>query len=199
MRMMYNDPWARSRITEPWVYWDDGFSKEELDRLIEFCNKLELEEAKTFEEGDSKARRSKVAFVNYDAETAWIFRILNGILTNANNQFYEFDINGYAAFQYTEYHEEDNGYYDWHMDMSLGHDKGNLGETRKLSMTLCLNDGFEGGEFLINNTNESNPIVVPAKVGRAIIFPGWMLHTVKPVTKGVRKSIVVWCMGPKFK
>ena len=199
MRMIYNDPWTRNRITEPWVYWDDGFSKEELDRLIEFCSKLELEEAKTYEEGESKARRSKVAFVKYDDESSWIFKLLNGILTNANNQFYEFDINGYPVFQYTEYHEEDNGYYDWHMDMSLGHDKGNFGETRKLSLTLCLNDGYEGGEFLINNSSESTPIVVPSKVGRAIIFPAWMLHTVKPVTKGTRKSIVVWCMGPKFK
>jgi PKHD-type hydroxylase len=32
-----------------------------------------------------------------------------------------------------------------------------------------------------------------------IFFPSFMLHEVKPVTEGLRKSIVVWVEGPKFK
>jgi PKHD-type hydroxylase len=32
-----------------------------------------------------------------------------------------------------------------------------------------------------------------------IIFPSFMIHRVAPVTKGKRKSVVVWVTGPKFK
>jgi PKHD-type hydroxylase len=43
--------------------------------------------------------------------------------------------------------------------------------------------------------------VVPAekKKGSVLLFPSWILHRVTPVTKGVRKSIVVWVTGPKFR
>ncbi len=66
-------------------------------------------------------------------------------------------------------------------------------------MTLCLNDGFEGGDFLINEGNQDNAKAVPVKKGRAILFPSFMCHKVTPVTAGTRKSLVLWCLGPKFR
>ena len=35
--------------------------------------------------------------------------------------------------------------------------------------------------------------------GTAIFFPSYVLHEVKPVTKGLRYSLVIWVTGPKFK
>ena len=32
--------------------------------------------------------------------------------------------------------------------------------------------------------------------GEIVIFPSWMLHKVTPVTKGKRKVIVGWGIGP---
>jgi len=37
------------------------------------------------------------------------------------------------------------------------------------------------------------------KKGDIIVFPSFMVHRVKPVTKGTRKSIVIWVLGPKFR
>jgi PKHD-type hydroxylase len=37
------------------------------------------------------------------------------------------------------------------------------------------------------------------KRGRILFFPSFILHKVHPVTKGVRKSIVAWVEGPKFR
>ena len=42
------------------------------------------------------------------------------LLEDINNQFYNFDINGYESFQYTVYHGEEKGKYDFHQDTIMG-------------------------------------------------------------------------------
>jgi len=37
------------------------------------------------------------------------------------------------------------------------------------------------------------------KQGQAIFFASWLQHRVKPVTRGERKSLVMWFGGPSFK
>ena len=111
--------------------------------------------------------------------------------------FFNFTLNGYDAFQYTTYNSEKKGNYGWHMDMNMG-SKTDDCEPRKLSMTLLLNDDFEGGNFEIALGDQIDPTVLPAKKGRALLFPSFILHRVTPVTKGIRRSLVIWCVGPKF-
>ena len=67
---------------------------------------------------------------------------------------------------------------------------------RKLSMTLLLNDPskFEGGNLEIAEKKMSH-----MKQGHAAIFASFLQHRVTPVTKGVRKSLVVWFSGEPFK
>jgi PKHD-type hydroxylase len=73
-------------------------------------------------------------------------------------------------------------------------------DTRKLSLSLLLSEpeeDFVGGEFFIHLSG--NPSLHVLKKGQMIVFPSFMLHGVKPVLSGVRKSIVIWVEGPKFK
>ena len=37
------------------------------------------------------------------------------------------------------------------------------------------------------------------KQGTLIMFPSYVLHEVKPVTKGERNSLVTWVTGNQFK
>ena len=148
-------------------------------------------------------RKSMVKFHNYNENTAWVFERLNSTIDQVNSRFYNFDLNGYDSMQYTEYYDYESGKYDFHMDtiMDTTIDFKDV-EVRKLSMTLVLNEpgvDFEGGAFEINNGRESDPMKVEAPRGRIILFPSFMLHRVAPVTKGTRKSLVVWVLGPKFK
>jgi PKHD-type hydroxylase len=39
----------------------------------------------------------------------------------------------------------------------------------------------------------------PRERGAVIIFPSYVLHRVTRVTRGVRKSLVVWVTGPNFR
>ena len=53
----------------------------------------------------------------------------------------------------------------------------------------------EGGEFEFfdNNTN-----LIKEKMGTVIVFPSYMVHRVRPVTKGTRYSLVSWFCGEPF-
>ena len=76
----------------------------------------------------------------------------------------------------------------------------NKNAPRKLSMVLMLSDTseFEGGELLLKSDSDEHKSLSMAK-GRAWFFPSYMLHKVTPVTKGVRKTLVLWVGGPEFK
>lgn len=203
---IYNDPYARTKYIEPWVYWDDAFTAEEIERIVAYCESFELDYGTTFGTGNKEGaetiggRVSSVKFHDRNNETAWIFDRLNFVIQAINEKFYNFDLNGYAQFQYTTYDSEKNGHYDWHMDMAMGKTETPHIEHRKLSMTLVLNDTFKGGEFHLNSgSNEGFAEVIEAKKGRIILFPSFLLHKVSPVTMGTRRSMVVWVLGPKFK
>ena len=71
--------------------------------------------------------------------------------------------------------------------------------SRKLSMSLLLNDEFEGGELEIANPLQMESFTVELKAGTVAVFPAWVKHRVKPVTSGTRYSLVAWMNGPQFK
>jgi len=202
---IHNAPWERSVVTYPFVWWDGAFTDIELEQIIWQCELQELERATVMGDSDedylNKIRRCDVKFFNKDNKTSWIFDRLNTVADNLNSQFYGFDLNGYESFQYTSYNAKESGTYHWHMDTCFGSDAlpANMIEPRKLSLTLLLNDDFEGGDFMINQGNESNPTKVEIPKGRVIAFPSFMIHSVQPVTKGFRKSVVVWITGPKWR
>ena len=56
---------------------------------------------------------------------------------------------------------------------------------------------YEGGDLEIMSGAETD--VVLKQRGLITVFPSYILHRVSPVTKGTRKTIVVWACGPAFK
>tara|TARA_R110000824_G_C15214462_1_gene676984 strand:+ start:1661 stop:2335 length:675 start_codon:yes stop_codon:yes gene_type:complete len=81
--------------------------------------------------------------------------------------------------------------YDWHHDLG----NGDAAE-RKASISIFLNDDYEGGEFCFFDKGE---VIAPSSVGNAVAFSSFIPHRVKPITKGVRWSLVAWIAGPPFK
>jgi PKHD-type hydroxylase len=97
--------------------------------------------------------------------------------------------------QYTVYYGDREGHYDAHIDSSA-----NTQCPRKLSIVLQLTDPaeYEGGELQIINDSRS-PLAVQKARGLVAAFPSFALHKVTPVTKGIRKTIVIWITGPAFR
>lgn len=76
--------------------------------------------------------------------------------------------------------------YDFHVDMGFG------AEPRQLSVSICLNNDFEGGEFVFDLPD--GKIQYPQNVGDLLAFPSNFLypHQVNKVTKGTRYAVVSW-------
>jgi PKHD-type hydroxylase len=196
---MDNEFISKKTAMHSYVYWDGWFNDEELQEIINLCNRSELEDGKVLNKNihNTDVRNSKINFHKPSDENFWIFNKLNSLIDMVNQKFYEFDLMGYEYFQYSVYDSKNKEHYDWHIDSSVNIvESRNGGFHRKLSLTLLLNDDFEGGEFQINT---SQPEKIHCPKGRAILFPSFELHRVKPVTKGIRRSIVVWVLGPKWK
>jgi PKHD-type hydroxylase len=157
-----------------------------------------------------KYRNSDLVWLN----EPWIYKELHPYVHAANkNAGWNFNWNHSEACQFTKY--KVGQYYDWHCDSwEEPYNKPNTiehGKIRKLSMTCQLTDGseYEGGEleFDFRNYNPSQRDelhhLVKAKQilpkGSIIVFPSYVYHRVKPVTKGVRYSLVMWNLGYPFK
>lgn len=172
------------------------FSQAERDKIIQYWSNNhrqgKLQETTTTTKLDQNIRRSKIARVDVQKE-AWIMQRLLKVLDVANS-FYQFDLtNGIVEpAQIAGYSEEDNGVYEWHLDI------GPANLTRKLSVSIPLNDPseYQGGEFVLNY---GAPVEHKQEAGNAIVFPSYFLHKVSPVTKGVRYSLVTWVHGPKWR
>jgi PKHD-type hydroxylase len=209
-----NKPKQRQNTLFPWIWWDDAFTNEELDRICELSLDR-LEDSTVFVpdvdennniRGPQKPelvediRVSKNSFNYVREENAWIFERINSVINHINANFYNFDLNGYEMYQYAEYDSAKKGHYDFHMDMQMTEPL--VFEMRKLSMTLMLNDpgvDFEGGDFQFMRSVPDKLETIELKKGRLILFPSFLVHRVTPVTKGIRKSLVVWVTGPKFR
>ena len=191
-------------ITYPYAFWDDWYTNEELEILKAYCNREGTERAQVVSEAghafESNIRPCNTKFHFYNDELGWFFEKTAALLENINDNFYQFDLWGFEGFQYTEYAQRDDRY-GYHMDMITGDNVPEyLRSTRKLSFILLLSDDdeYEGGQ-LDFNLSEENLLIPEQKKGRVIAFPSFMLHRVNPVTSGIRKSIVIWVTGPKFK
>jgi PKHD-type hydroxylase len=167
------------------------------------------EERKTGKKGDykpdSKTRISDVIWTN----DQWIYDTIWPWMLKANEEAgWKYDIDSAESMQITRYKK--GGFYTWHKDGDHDHlsayTEGNeftKGKVRKLSMSVLLNDNFEGGEFEVmsygkGETLISRPFENP-KAGQIIVFPSREEHRVAPVTKGTRYSAVVWFLGPPMR
>lgn len=180
-------------------YWNDGFSEEEMNKLIKTCEMRNTNKASIsgHDEKDdfSHIRKSTVRWIPQVNDTSWIYDRLAFITRQLNGQFFNFNLSGFVEdFQYTVYEANTQDHYDWHVDMGP-----ETNSPRKLSLVLQLSDpsDYEGGELQL--LNSANPITIEKKKGHIVAFPSYLLHRVTPVTKGVRKSLVIWVAGPPFK
>lgn len=180
--------------------WENGFGSDQIQKIIELGESLELTNGTVslLKEGQSldNVRKVKVSWITLNNDTGWLYESLAYIARNLNSEFFNFDVSGFVEdFQYTVY-TSDNDHYDWHVDLSTHNMKVS---PRKLSLVLQLSDPseYEGGDLEL--MNGADPIKMKKERGLICAFPPWTLHRVTPVTKGIRRTLVVWVAGPKFR
>ena len=210
--MMNNDPktmydiserfamstWSKRELNEVYTF-TDSFSEEEIESIHNICQKLPITDGEIGHDHDEytvndEVRISSVRWVPINEETKFIYDRLYNMVMEANEELWGFDLTGFIEeAQYTEYYGNNNGHYDWHLDL------GEEVDYRKISITIQLSDSneYEGGELEI--LKGPTPVVVEKEKGLGTLFPSYLLHRVNNVNSGVRRSLVLWVTGPSFK
>ena len=146
-------------------------------------------------EYNTKTRLSHISWIPFEnVETKSMYSILKNLMHKTNRRHFGFEnMQVTEQAQYTEYPE--GGFYDWHIDCDLVMKKEP--PVRKISMTLILSpDGdYEGGGLELARPGQ----ILNPKQGHAVFFASFVNHRVVPVTKGLRKSLVMWFGGEPFK
>jgi len=192
-----------------WYTFQKGFDKETCKKIINL-GENEFEPGEVGERAyidPGLDRDVRVSDVKWLEDSRWIIDLITPYIEHANTKAeWKFDIKGISRLQLTRYKE--GGFYDWHRDSfgdhtaaeQYGNDPNKY--VRKLSVTVLLNDNYEGGEFqFCSYSKTEHAISTPEfnKVGSIIVFPSFTHHRVAPVTKGTRYSLVGWFLGPPFR
>ena len=152
----------RSHVNYAYAFLDNAFDNKELEFIEKHMAKSPLLDAQYFydkkleyvsDSGENTPRKSKTSFHRPDEKTNWIFERINNTIETINEQFFNYDLNGYSSIQYTTYNGDELGHYGYHIDMHNGPNMEEpqlkYGDTRKLSLSLILSDSqsYEGGKF----------------------------------------------------
>ena len=142
---------------------------------------------------DTKTRLSHISWIPFNVLPE-MYKTLERVMLQTNGNHFGFEgMQITEPAQFTEY--SDGGFYDWHIDSDVN--CANEPPVRKISMTCLLSNEneFEGGGLeLMSEGKFARP-----KQGHAIFFASFIRHRVVPVTKGTRRSLVMWFGGTPFK
>ena len=148
----------------------------------------------------------------------WLGGFMWHYISRANRENFLYDlrcIDG-ESMQYTQYGV--GQFYSWHNDAGIagaykpatvGNRTDGLAQdfvnenielVRKLSFVLQLSDpdDYEGGNLQLLDESGAT-YFAPRKRGTVILFDSRTQHRVLPVKSGLRKSIVGWTVGPRWK
>jgi len=142
---------------------------------------------------DTKTRTSHISWIPFN-KMPEMYSTLENVMLRTNNNHFGFEgMQITEQAQYTEYPA--GGFYDWHIDSDIV--GMNEPPVRKISMTCLLSheSEFEGGGLELMSDGK----IARPKQGQAIFFASYIRHRVIPITKGIRKSLVMWFGGPSFK
>tara|TARA_R110001592_G_scaffold24940_1_gene95406 strand:- start:75 stop:674 length:600 start_codon:yes stop_codon:yes gene_type:complete len=188
-----NDP-------QNYYFYQEGFNKKELNTIYKGIQVLKENKADTVSGGNNEVRSSKVRWIPQDDTWFWLYEKLSAMISTANDTLWNFDLTHIPEqIQYTEYYATEKGHYTWHQDIGPG-----MLSKRKISITVQLSgpEEYEGGDlelFTGGNYEENSFIRAHKGTGTVFIFPSYLLHRVTPVTKGVRRSFVLWVGGSPYR
>lgn len=189
-------------IDPTWVGTPSGIEPKHLDEIVRYGDVLLRVDGKDGMVGGplpiSKVvptmRRSRITWFTWAGPADWVFGLLEPLVLLANARHWNFDLTGfYDMLQYTTYGVD--GHYTWHQDKFPSPER----PQRKLGFSLLLSDptDYDGGDLEIN---DGRPSTIPHRNrGDLIVFPSYVVHRVAPVTRGVRRSLVGWVSGPRFR
>lgn len=189
----YNAPDGQERDFGNYYYFKNALCDQEIEVIKSIAENYPMQSGTAGGKVRQGYRKSKICWLPKNEETSWLYEKVGDMVKKAN-KIWGFDVTGFGEdFQFGEYNSEDNGYYDWHLDL------GPESIWRKISLSIQLTDPetYEGGDLQFHKSQ--NYVTAPKEKGTIILFPSYLCHRVTPVTKGVRHSLVTWITGPPYR
>lgn len=149
---------------------------------------------------------------------SWIAAFIFYYIKKVNDHNFLYDINDFDSqlLQYTTY--TTNDFYHWHVDNNIQSESvqsipiinsakltnpkdfvSNSNHVRKLSFSLILSppSDYTGGVLQFHDYKSS--WTIDNSLGTLVVFDSTLPHRVTKVTSGIRKSLVGWVLGPRWK
>ncbi len=141
---------------------------------------------------DYNARSCETRFVTFNNHRKFYLDILNNIYPFIDFYHYAFDVELYRVLEIQHSTYLENDHHAKHIDTIFNN---NTPRHRKISIVLMLSDKSEysGGELIINDEN------VNLDKGDMVIFNPTTFHSVEKVQRGVRKTLVMFALGPHWR
>jgi PKHD-type hydroxylase len=186
----------------PFKIFEEELPEDFCKHVLALAESAQNEESSVYVEGFSEykkeTRNNKVAWLNNPN----IIELLQIYAMKANEDCnWNFDIGVYETPQLSTYAE--GQFYDWHVDTGVEQDYDTV--VRKLTITINLNDSYEGGNFQIERWGSPKikkryiSVKGMKRTGSILVFPSFLHHRVTPVIKGYKKSLTCWFRGPQFR
>ena len=180
--------------------YNDILPVKTLSNLIRYANTVNFEEAgvvanENLSTINKTIRDTNIYFLTRASDSMtdvhWTALLAN-VLKNAINKYFS-DLKTKSEWAkildigILKYNE--GGFYKYHIDHASQ-------IPRTISTLFLLNNDYEGGELCFRNSDGSGEWCVKTQPNTLIVWPSNFLypHTVKPVTKGIRYSIVGWAL-----
>ena len=186
--------WYETRIPEPLmkILIDD---LDKVDENIFIKSEVNPQNSKI----KDNVRKSQHCWI---PSTHWIGGFLWHFIKMANKDNFLYDISDIEndLIQYTQYNKGD--FYKWHTDMDICDINEPDQLVRKLSFTLQLTneDEYTGGNLEFADFDDSSyTFSVPKSRGTVVVFDSRVPHRVTPVESGIRKSLVGWVVGKRWR
>ena len=176
-----------------WIYRPNWYTEQQLAALWAELDKAPLlSEPREFGT-DYKKTTTRLCHPQSIANTADMF--LNFVWT-ANEECFGLDIfpRGPQTLNINSYSPGQD--YDWHRDWSRAEDPNSVKLTAIMNISRT---SYEGGDLELWIGNQPRVIPEMREPGCVIVFPGFVLHRVTPVTNGERVSLSTWFLGPKWR
>jgi PKHD-type hydroxylase len=175
-----------------------------------FCNRNEINKITSFiekkfdykQDVENSAKDIKGKTKKHLNTLVINFKKIKHLVENLESKIHSINENNFGYILYpfnssTEallniYDSKQKSNYDWHIDSSKS-----ILKDFKLTVLLNLSKSYEGGQLCFFEGNEF--VVEEFKPGTLLLFKSHINHKVMPVTKGTRKTLSLFCTGPKFR
>lgn len=171
-----------------------AFAPEECDQIVAMGNSRTLIPGKVNNSGApdniALARNAEVGSFPLESGFRWIYERMINLALGVNQQSLGFELEDTEELQFLAYGP--GQHYDWHVDIGP-----NELSRRKLSAVAVLSSpaAYDGGELEFQFGDR--PEVTNRNQGSMVVFPSYVLHRVRPVSRGRRFSLALWLRGAR--